>query len=107
MKKALSLFLALVICLSLCLTLCACGSEDEQAKPKGTYTATMAGIKYATLTFSGDNVTYAGKTRTTNGTFKMRGNTVVISYENGNSDELVYDTEADTLTLAGLVFEKK
>ena len=110
MKKALSLILALVMCLSLCLSLCACdseGSDDGQAKPKGTYTATVAGVKFASLTFSGNKVTYEGKTRTTKGTFKMRGNTVVISYDNGNGDELVYDAENDTLTLAGMVFEKK
>ena len=109
MKKALFLILALVLCISLCLSLCACGSDSNdggQAKPKGTYTATVAGVKFATLTFSGNKVTYEGKTRTTKGTFKMKGNTVVISYENGNGDEFVYDAETDTLTFAGMVFKK-
>lgn len=108
MKKTISLLLALVLCLSMCLTLCACGSKgDGQVKPKGTYTATLAGRTFATLTFSGDKVAFETRTGTTNGTFKMSGNTVVISYENGNSDELEYDPKADTLTIASMVFEKK
>jgi ABC-type uncharacterized transport system auxiliary subunit len=99
MKKALSLILALVLCLSLC----ACGSKN---KPNGSYSAEIAGKTFATLTFSGNKVTYEGSNRTTSGTFTLDGNTVIISYENGNSDKLEYNIEEDTLSLAGLVFEK-
>ena len=46
----------------------------------------------------------------TKGTFEMDDNTVVITYDNGNSDEYVWDKENNTLDWMGsgiMIFEKK
>lgn len=95
MKRTIALLLIIVLCLSLC----ACGRKG----PKGSYSAYIAGQKFATITFKGDKVLYEGSSRETEGTFVMDGNTVNISYENGNSDQLEYDAKEDTLTYMGLM----
>ena len=97
--------IALLLVLALCVGLCACGGKNG---PSGTYTAYLAGQKFATLTFKGNKVLYEGKTRSTEGTYVMDGNTVKISYENGNSDQFEYDAKEDTLDYMGLMtFSKK
>ena len=101
MKKTITFLLALVMMLSLA----ACGGGD---KPKGTYTAYVAEIPFAQLSFSGNKVEYKtlGLTEAngeiTKGTFTMDGTTVNISYENGNSDTFVYDKDKDSLDYFGM-----
>lgn len=95
---AIAIAAAVIMCISLF------GSNND--KPNGTYSATVGGKVFATLTFSGDKFTYEGSTKTLKGNFTMDGDTVTLEYENGNTDKLVYDPEADTLNLSGLVFQK-
>ena len=103
MKKPIIIAVAVVVVVILCLSLFNTGKND---KPNGSYSATMGGKTFATLTFSGNKVTYEGSSRTTKGSFTMDGNTVIINYDNGNSDELVYDPEEDTLNFGGMIFKK-
>ena len=96
MKRA----IALLLVLELCISLCACGGKNG---PNGSYSSYIAGIKFATLTFKGNKVLYETDDKETEGTFVMDGNTVKISYENGNSDQFTYDPESDTLDFMGLM----
>ena len=101
MKKALILVLALILCLSLC----ACGSKSN--KPSGSYSATIAGVKFSTFIFSGDKVTYEGASKTSVGSFTMDENKVIITYDDGLGEELEYDPKTDTLSLGDVMtFEK-
>ena len=91
---------AILLVLALCVGLCACGAKDT---PRGSYSSYLAGIKFMTLTFKGDKVLLETDNKESEGTFVMDGNTVMISYENGNHDTLTYDPETDTLDLLGLM----
>ena len=79
--------------------MCACGKNT----PSGTYIGYLNGQEFATLTFDGNTVVYKAADRRTKGTYVMDGNTVKVSYENGNSDQFEYNAEKDTLNYMGLM----
>ncbi len=100
MKRALTFALALLLLLALC----ACGSP---AKPKGAYREDSMGMFL--LRFSGDQVRLETLDSTTgeavnveNGTFTMDGNTILVRFEDGETDVFSFDRDNNTLSYMGL-----
>lgn len=103
MKKVISVVMIMVLMLSLA----SCGA----ASPKGKYTATVGENVMGTIDFSDDEVTLEltvpVKIPKTTGTFKMDGDKVIATFDDGSTREFVYDAEEKTVTLGGgIVFKK-
>lgn len=104
MKRTVTAIVALALVFCLVMSLAACGGSS---KPSGSYTCTVAGMKFATLEFSGDEVIYASSKSTKHGTFTMDGDTINITYETGGTDTFTYDKDKDVVDYHGaLQFEK-
>ncbi len=97
MKKVIALILVLV--LLLCMVGCGVGVK----KPKGVYSAEIAGMTWGTLTFSGNKVESRNLAtdEVEKGKFTVSGTTVTIEYEDGGTDVFIYDPDEETLDLGG------
>ena len=74
----------------------------RESKPNGRYVLIISDIEMGSYTFDGNRVEYNLFGNHKEGTFKMDGTTVLITYPDGGYDEFEYDAERDELNLAGV-----
>lgn len=79
---------------------CSCGDQ----KLSGTYSDNLG---FSSLEFNGEKVILTTPTGTSVGTYEVKGNAVIINYDNGNSDTLIYNEDSNTLNFYDMLTYSK
>lgn len=90
--------ISLLLVFSLLVLLGACNGKQLS----GTYSDNLG---FSKIEFTGGNkVKYISLNGEQSGTYKMEGDNIKISYDDGKSDSFTYDEKSDTLIFAGGIF---
>ena len=102
MKKIISTLLVCVLLLGCVLTLASCGK-----KLRGTYTADLGGMEMS-MTFKGKKFTQEFYGESVEGTYKIKGDKIYLTYEGEDeAEELDFEKGKGYIKIDGVELKKK
>ena len=117
MKKIISLILITVLTLSCVIGLTACSSAEDKLIGTWEYKISSGSNLYASSTYtfskSGDKYIATLRMGSADGInnfkteYKIEGNKIIFTFDNGNTIQEEYSLSGDTLTIDGTKYTKK